>query len=136
MIRNTRLYPLSGRRNAVHYDAVSCCRFGVPAQLLLQFESCLSAHLCVKVGKGGVKLQVDNLIDYLHLTLKRTSENQTQNSIETFQLDYFVSYIPLFLNGWARCEITLVHICFKNVIAVYFTKSSSVEGYAVKIFGK
>jgi len=77
--------------------------------------------LCKAREEGG-KLQVDNLIDYVHLTLKRTSENQTQNSIETFQLDYFISYIPLVLNGWTRCEITRVPVCFKNLIAVYFTK--------------
>ena len=63
--------------------------------------------LC-KAREGVEKLQVDNLIDYVHLTLKRASENQTQNSIETFQLDYFVPYIPLVLNGWARCEMTRV----------------------------
>lgn len=53
--------------------------------------------LCKAKEEGG-KLQVDNLIDYVHLTLKLTSQNQTQNSIETFQLDYFVSYIPVVLN--------------------------------------
>jgi hypothetical protein len=72
-----------------------------------------------KARKGGAKLQVDNLIGYVHLTLKRTAENQTHNSIETFQLDYFISF---FLNGWARSEITRVNVCFKDVITVYFTE--------------